>query len=168
MVWSVTIWGGNQLHSQLQSEGVQSFTEYLSLWRLSIKNCHKLEYSVNNRTRSAVNCAADCHLYWLHFLTGYIFLGMIFANDSMIFTTVLTSSILAMEQKFQTHRTTDYCEPKAPREKVYSYSTPSTEGVESTRGNSVCLSVCLSVCVSVCPFVRNHFFLFRIFNNLMI
>ena len=28
----------------------------------------------------------------------------------------------------------------------YFYSTPSTEGVESTRGNSVCLCVCLSVC----------------------
>ena len=40
------------------------------------------------------------------------------------------------------------------------YSTPSTEGVESTRGNSVCLSVCL--------FVRNHFFFLQIFNNLMI
>ena len=40
------------------------------------------------------------------------------------------------------------------------YSTPSTEGVESTRGNSVCLSVCVSV--------RNHFFLLRIFNDLMV
>ena len=40
------------------------------------------------------------------------------------------------------------------------YSTPSTEGVESTRGNSVCLSVCV--------FVRNHFFLLRIFNDLMV
>ena len=30
------------------------------------------------------------------------------------------------------------------------YSTPSTEGVESTRENSVCLSLCLSVCLSVC------------------
>ena len=39
------------------------FTEYLSLWRLSINNRHKLECSVNNRTRSAVDCAADCHLY---------------------------------------------------------------------------------------------------------
>ena len=39
-------------------------------------------------------------------------------------------------------------------------STPSTEGVESTRGNSVCVSVCLSV--------RNHCFLLRIFNNLML
>ena len=43
---------------------------------------------------------------------------------------------------------------------VYFYSTPSTEGVESTRGNSVCVSVCL--------FVRNHFFLPRIFNYLMV
>ena len=42
----------------------------------------------------------------------------------------------------------------------YFYSTPSTKGVESTRGNSVSLSVCLSV--------RNHYFLLRIFNNLMI
>ena len=40
------------------------------------------------------------------------------------------------------------------------YSTPSTEGVESTRGNSVCLCVCL--------FVRNHFFILWILNNLMI
>ena len=40
------------------------------------------------------------------------------------------------------------------------YSAPSTEGVECTRGNSVCVSVCL--------FVRNHFFLFRIFNDLMV
>ena len=32
------------------------------------------------------------------------------------------------------------------------YSTPSTEGVESTRGNSVCLSVCLSVRLSVITF----------------
>ena len=32
------------------------------------------------------------------------------------------------------------------------YSTPSTEGVESTRGNSVCLSVCLCVCLSVITF----------------
>ena len=50
---------------------------------------------------------------------------------------------------------------------TFFYSTPSTEGVESTRGNSVCLSVCLSVCASVYPFVRNHFLLLRIFNNLM-
>ena len=28
------------------------------------------------------------------------------------------------------------------------YSTPSTEGVESTRGNSVCVSVCLWICPS--------------------
>ena len=32
------------------------------------------------------------------------------------------------------------------------YSTPSTEGVESKRGNSVCLSVCVSVCLSVITF----------------
>ena len=31
-------------------------------------------------------------------------------------------------------------------------SNPSTEGVESTRGNSVCLCVCLSVCLSVITF----------------
>ena len=40
------------------------------------------------------------------------------------------------------------------------YSTPSTERVESTRGNSVCLCVCV--------FVRNHFFLLWIFNDLMV
>ena len=39
------------------------FTEYSSLWRLSINNHHKLEYSLNNCTRSAVHCAADCYLY---------------------------------------------------------------------------------------------------------
>ena len=27
-----------------------------------INDRHKLEYSVNNRTRSAIDCAADCHL----------------------------------------------------------------------------------------------------------
>ena len=43
---------------------------------------------------------------------------------------------------------------------IFFYSTPSTEGVESTRGNSVGLCVCV--------FVRNHFFLLRIFNDLMI
>ena len=43
---------------------------------------------------------------------------------------------------------------------IHFYSTPSTEGVESTRGNFVCLSVCL--------FVRHHFFLLRIFNDLMV
>ena len=32
------------------------------------------------------------------------------------------------------------------------FSTPSTEGVESTRGNSVCLSVCVCVCLSVITF----------------
>ena len=32
------------------------------------------------------------------------------------------------------------------------YSTPSTEGVESTIGNSVCLSVCVSVRLSVITF----------------
>ena len=32
------------------------------------------------------------------------------------------------------------------------YSTPSTEGVESTRGNSVCLSVCLWIYLSVITF----------------
>ena len=36
------------------------------------------------------------------------------------------------------------------------------------RGRVYKRKFCLSVCVSVCPFVRNHFFLFRIFNNLMI
>ena len=40
------------------------------------------------------------------------------------------------------------------------YWTPSTEGVESTRGNSVCLWIYL--------FVRNHCFLLRILDNLMV
>ena len=31
-----------------------------------IDNRHKLEYSVNNRTRSALDCEADCHLYYAH------------------------------------------------------------------------------------------------------
>ena len=39
------------------------------------------------------------------------------------------------------------------------YSTPSTEGVEVYKRK---------FCLCVCRFVRNHFFLLRIFNNLMI
>ena len=51
--------------AQSTAKQVWLFTEYSSLWRLSINDRHKLEYSVNNCTRSAVDCAADCHLYWI-------------------------------------------------------------------------------------------------------
>ena len=49
-------------HAQTSAEWVRLFAEYSSLWQLLINNRHELEYSVNKRTRSAVDCAADCHL----------------------------------------------------------------------------------------------------------
>ena len=49
-------------HAQTSAERVQLFAEYSSLWQLLINNCHELEYAVNKRTRSAVDCAADCQL----------------------------------------------------------------------------------------------------------
>ena len=54
-----------QSAAQSTAARVRLFTEYSSLWQLSINNRHKLEYSVNKRTRSAVDCEADCHLLQL-------------------------------------------------------------------------------------------------------
>ena len=52
-------------------------------------------------------------------------------------------------EDFETHKRIFFSYVK---ESHVFYSTPSTEGIESTGGNSVCLSVCLFVCLSVITF----------------
>ena len=58
--WPMVTRGGNRLHSQPPSE-----CDYLqSTWVYGDYQLIIAQNSVNNRTRSAVDCAADCHLKW--------------------------------------------------------------------------------------------------------
>ena len=105
-------------------------------------------------------CTRTCHLYWavvktvdyipvmsptwpslalvLHGISSHLAIStkplLVTSYQSLFFQILETSS-----------STVSKCENFDPLKRGF-YSTPSTEGVESTRGNSVCLSVCLSVC----------------------